>query len=320
MKMGHSASCLRHSYKTQLLIPHPTLHLIPEGHHTMAPAFPIELCYSIIQNVNAVADLLVLSLCCSEFRKEAQRLLFRHPVTSTHEELMLFILAICSDSSRFGPLVHTFTMEYNPGPNANVSQDTAFIAYALSSMYNLMQVEHYASLLLPPKIYTNCKASSESFNYYGDSKTTLDISSLVYDVLPTQASLTHIIMDFTGTVRISPKLMKAAANLCPNLISLSVKSSVIGKMLLQRKKHLQSLQWLAGTSTPIGMTVLQYNHLSYLMLLTLARGLDTSFAQHLSSLALLEICFNPGWDTDILLSEVTGSKTQSLCALTDNTF
>ncbi|KAF5314290.1 hypothetical protein D9619_011980 [Psilocybe cf. subviscida] len=271
----------------------------------MPPALPIEICCSIIQSVDAVEDLLDLSLCCSAFREEAQRLLFRHPSTPTHRDQMLFILAICTAPERLGPLVHTYTMEYNPGPGADVGQEATFIAFAISAMSNLKQIEHCASTIMPLKIYNNCKASLDSFNYYRDSKASPDISSLVYDVLPNQPSLTHMIIECSGRVKIDSKMMKDAADLCPSLVSLSVSSRAIGKLLLQRKKYLQSLQWMAGTSTPgTCMTVAQYNHLNYLMMTIVMRRLKTSFSQHLSSLVLLELCFASSWADDILIAEI----------------
>jgi hypothetical protein len=220
---------------------------------------------------------------------------------------MLFILAICSSPSRLGPLVQTYRMEYNPGPDADFCQEAIFIGFALRAMCNLEQIEHCASTIMPVLIYQYCTAPLESFSYYRDSKTAPDISSLVYDVLPTQTSLTHIIIKCSSKVRISSKMMKAAEDLCPNLISLSVTNRAIGKMLLQQKTHIQSLQWIVGTSTP-SMTVPQYNHLNYLMMLVVTRGLDTSFSQHLSSLALLELWFHNDWDSDIVVSEVVSSK------------
>lgn len=278
----------------------------------MAPALPIELYYSIIQDVETVECLLALSLSCSVFRKEAQRLIFRCPITPTHPAQMLFIFSICSDPSRLGPLVRFYMMEYNPGPDADVSQETISIALALRAMCNIKQIVHCASTIMPLKVYQHCTAPLESFNYHIDSKTTPDISSLVYDVLPTQVSLTHIVMSCSGKVQIGSKLMKAAADLCPNLISLTVRNPAVGKMLLQRKKHLQSLKWIVGTSTPTSMTIPQYNHLNYLMLLIMTRGLNTSFAQHLSSLALLELCFHDNWDSDILIAEVSSYNKPNL--------
>ncbi|KAF5314427.1 hypothetical protein D9619_011995 [Psilocybe cf. subviscida] len=270
----------------------------------MPPTLAVEIYHSIIHSVNTVADLLDLSLCCSTFRAEAQRLLFRHPITDTHAEQMLFILAICSAPERLGPLVHTYTMEYNPGPGGDMEQEAIFIALALRFMCNLKQIDHRASTVMPIIIYKHCKAPLESFNYYRDSNARPDISSLVYEMLPTQPSLTHMIILCSGGVKIDSEMRKAAADLCPNLVSLCVNSRAIGKLFLRRKRHLQSLQWVVGTSTPTCMKVSQYNRLNYLMMSLLTRGLDTSFAPHLSSLTLLELCLRAEWDDDILNSEI----------------
>ncbi|KAF5317705.1 hypothetical protein D9619_012667 [Psilocybe cf. subviscida] len=252
----------------------------------MAQPLPLELYHAIIQHVDKWVDLYSLALCCSAFRDEAQRCLFRYVELHSERRHTLFISAVNASPLRLGPLVHAFYLNSASAPRFGMEDPTAplSISLALRSMCNL---EHFKNeWLLPSTILRECtfKLRTLVWDRYLDKSSRL---FLLCHFLPTQPSIRRLDLNFGES---NPSdLVEVPTDLCPMLDFLEVTDNNIINHLLRDDRLITRFQWESiGGGLPT-MSTRQLNHLKYLRCVIDVLNMNPSFTLQLNSLVCLEL-------------------------------
>lgn len=249
----------------------------------MPVQLPTEVCFHIIQKSFRDADLLSLSLSCTLFRHEAQRVLFSKPEFKVLQQEIQFIHSINSAPTRLGPYVRRFCI-IDAGYYSTVDTSEVAIASALRVMTNLRRLKicRYVSMT----ILRGCTFSLSSFF---DTTTYLqpsDISFLVSEFLPSQSDLKRLGLPGPDYTVAEPA---PTAIICPKLDLLYVGSISLAKLFVPRSdRPIRRLHWWNKETMP-ELTVGQLNSLQNFLFRIRNQNADTSFTQHLTSLYLLEL-------------------------------
>lgn len=262
---------------------------------TMPPLLAPELHFLIIQHVDDNTDLCLLALCCSAFRDEAQRRLFRDVALTTPDQEQQFLSAIKSTPLRLEPLVHSFHVGKWDSDNA---RDTASLSTALQAMCEL---KHLKLDSWDPSIILHADAFQlRTFvcSIYLEGPT--QVLFLLCEFLPAQKDIKCLEIYYGGN---PINLSNPPTGICPQLEFLSTNSTKITRVLLADTGLISEFRWRKFHTHP-PLTVRQLNHLKSLLLCTHLRRMDTSFIAHLTSLVNLTL-FEYKTTTEQLLDTVS---------------
>lgn len=243
----------------------------------MPPLLALELYHLFIQRVDENHDLLSLALCCSAFRDEAQRWLFRDATLPTLSQHIQFLSAINGAPLRLGPSVHS----YYVGPWSMENVYAVAVSEALLAMCSLKHLE--LSWPTPSRILRRCTFKLRTLTCPNRLETP-EFRFMVTDFLLTQKFIEHLEIHSLHPVYIS----KPPSGLCPQLQSISTTNETLPRLLLQDTRLITHFQWFRY-QTPPPLTIPQLNHLKSLAFSIHILGMDTSFITHLISLVDLKL-------------------------------
>lgn len=256
-----------------------------------------ELLFLIIEHVDDKTDLYSLALCCSAFRGEAQRRLFRDVASTSLDREKQFLSAIKGAPLRLGPLVHSFHV-------GECESDGAGHAASLSTALQAMRELKHLGLGSwdPSRILHTSVFQLRTFvcnSYLGGQKQVL---FLIRKFLPAQRDIKRLEIYYG---RDPVHLSKAPKGLCPQLEFLSINNAEIAHVLLADTRLLSEFQWRQFHGNP-PLTICQLNYLKSLTLYIRLGQTNTSFMAHLTSLVDLKLHV-PITTTDHLLDTVSRS-------------
>lgn len=267
----------------------------------MSTPLALELYHLIIQHVHDQADLRALALCCSAFRDEAQRYLFRDIVPVSYDQRTKLISTINGAPLRFGRLVHKLQIRDGLVSNPDDPLVSKPLSLALHAMYNLKHLELY--LWRPSTVLQRCTFSLRILVWHAMNGP--EVSFLLRNFLPTQNHIKSLEIihweEFDA--------MEVPTNLCPDLDSLGVNDSRLVSILLPEARLISHFQW-HGIYTPGTLTIRQLNHLESFKFYIAHSDSNTSFTQHMTSLIYLELEINVGSPPNLLPK--VSSSTESL--------
>jgi hypothetical protein len=251
----------------------------------MPQRLALEIYRLIIEQVDDTTDLLSLALCCSTFRAEAQRCLFRHVKAKSFHRYMPFIAAINASSLRLGPLVHALEFVAQPGFNMTGWREAwmAPLTLALREMHNLQHLT--IDRVHPSTFLHDCtfKLRTLSFGHLFKLHT-MEVLFLLRDFLPTQPSLKRLQLVHSASFDVA----KVPTNLCPNLDLLGAGNECFVNAILRDTRLITRFEWYL-LETPPPLSIKQLNHLEYLLLKIYHPDMDASFTLNLTSLVHLEL-------------------------------
>lgn len=263
----------------------------------MTEPLPLELYHLIIRHVHDKDALRSLALCCSAFRDEAQRCLFRHvdlTLDNQQRQQQLFISTVNSAPLCFGPLVHTFHIEQTWWDNPELAKS---LSTALRAMCSLKNFELLYGR--PSPILRGCGFSLHSLTIIHGVVFPDELVFLLCDFLPTQPQIRHL----KFVLRSQIYGVVAPTGLCPQLDSLCLNGDSLVNAFLPESRVLSHFQW-HGFPSPPPLTTRQLNYLKSLQFMV---GMDTKFTQHLTSLVYLELMIAI-YDGNTLLDKVSSSR------------
>lgn len=245
----------------------------------MVQPLALELYHLIVRHIDDTTDLQALALCCSAFRDEAQRCLFRHvdlKLASQHRQQQLFISTVNSAPLRFGLLVHTLHINLTQWDDYEYAMS---LSTALCAMCSLKHLElHYGR---PSPILRGCNFSLHSFSIIYGTLWRDELVFLLCDFLPTQHHIRHL--EFLLSRDIYD--VNAPAGLCPQLDSLGLNGDSLVDTFLSESRLISHFQWHGFPAAP----PLTTHQLGYLKSLRFLARIDTTFTRHLTSLVYLEL-------------------------------
>jgi hypothetical protein len=249
----------------------------------------LELYHTIIHDVNDTNDLLSLALCCSAFRGEAQRFLFRHADPKSLGQRTQLISTINASPLRLGPLVHTFYIRHELGSDEvnylDEDDHVVSLSSALRAMYNLKHLRN-EGVQMTLTVLQGCIFKLHTLVW----NCSLDKSKMLFllcDFLPAQHSIKHL--QFCHMAKAG--IIEVPANLCPNLNSLGAIDEFTIKALLRDNRLITRFQWHGSGAVP-RMSIRQLNRLEYLRCGMNELNINPSFTLHLTSLVFLEVPIN----------------------------
>ncbi|KAF5315141.1 hypothetical protein D9619_007581 [Psilocybe cf. subviscida] len=200
-----------------------------------SPLLPLEVFLHIIRQFTCSKTLCALSLCCRNFRDDAQGILFYHPCVlssyppARHEA---FIDAITSSPNRLARMVHIYTLGYF----STVSQE--LITAAVRAMSNVKQLGILAPWQINAEdiVHWTFQLDVLTWGDYGDIL--LSYPHVLSAILPTQPNLKHLRVygDTVGRLQMDPRW-------CPNLQSVAGLASFVN-MALCGARPIRQVQWI----------------------------------------------------------------------------
>ncbi|KAF5327882.1 hypothetical protein D9619_005158 [Psilocybe cf. subviscida] len=249
----------------------------------MPPSLALELHLQIIQHIDNQADLCALSLCCSDFRDEAQRSLFYEVTPKPLHRQAQFISTMNASPSRFGPWVHTFYTNLKPRVDVQLSDMSA----ALRAMRNLKHLkiltDQHTSSILP-----GCTFSLHTLAFV-DGLQEAEMQYLFYNFLHTQPSISRLQVPYDGLSRYPLLATEVSTKLCPKLDFLGTSDRRFVGVLLRDNRLITRFEWGAKLSPLPPISTRQLNHLEYLFFGIAASPINFTFTHHLTSLVVLEL-------------------------------
>lgn len=265
----------------------------------MPDLLALELYYSIILHIDNKSDLRSLALCCSTFRDEAQRRLFRDvdlpSITQWQkQQQQLFMSRVNRAPLRFGPWVHTLCMD-SRWLNRDGMRES--VSMALRAMYDLEHLD-----INWPKLSTILHGCTFKLRVF-IARSPLDRTETLFllcNFLPTQPRIKHLEL----LMRDEFNNGHVPTNLCPQLESLAIHADSLISILLPDARLIPHFQWLGYNRRPPPLTIRQLNHLNSFLFCKFPRSMDITFTQHLTSLVRLALIVTVD-DVEQLVDEVS---------------
>lgn len=245
---------------------------------TKLASLALELYHLIIYHVDEKRDLRSMALCCSGFRDEAQRHLFRQVDPKSLTQQTLFLSAINSQALRLGPLVHTFCLDQRWW---RLGDALEFLSIALQAMCGLKYFEiRWAT---PSTFLRGCTFQLRAF-VSGYTLDRTEAEFLLSSFLPTQRHIKHLMLLLNNNI----DDIFVPMGLCPQLDSLGVNDNRLIRDILPQTKLIHHFQW-SNYFTPPSLTIHQLANLKSILLCRYMPAMDTSLIPHLTSLVYLNL-------------------------------
>jgi hypothetical protein len=244
----------------------------------MPQPLALEIYQLIIAHVDDTTDLRSLALCCSAFRDEAQRCLFRHVDAKSLYQHTPFPAAINAAPLRLGPLIHTLDFTPLLGLNTMDRSWTVPLSLALRVMHNLKNLA--IDRVNPSTVLQDCTFKLRTL-YCGSLLHESEVLFVLCNFLPTQPSITCLQIMYNVPFDMAAVPM----DLCPDLDSLGVSDVHLVSALLRNTRLITRFEWYSWMFPKIAIP--QLNHLEYLLFSIDQLNVDTSFSLNLTSLVHL---------------------------------